>query len=148
MLKVLSDFKICTKCSVEKSIDRFILIRNKPSAHCRDCHNKDTNARWHQKSIEEKRVLGQKKRFAKFSISEEDYYAIVDAFKGVCGICQSPPNPDRDFAIDHDHSCCPGNKSCGQCIRGILCLECNLRMSWVDRVGLDAVTAYIQGGLL
>ena len=148
MLKVLSGFKVCNRCNIEKSIDQFIPIRNKPSAHCRVCHNKATNIKWHQKTAEEKKALGQKKRLTKFSITEEGYRAIVDAFKGVCGICQSPPDPNRDFAIDHDHSCCTGNKSCGQCIRGILCLECNLRMSWVDKVGLDAVAAYIQGGLL
>lgn len=148
MLKVLSNTKICNRCDEEKSFDKFLTIRNKPSAHCRSCHNKATNVRWHEKSAEEKKALGQKKRLAKFSLSDEDYAAIVHAFNGVCGICQSEPAPNRDFAIDHDHSCCPGNYSCGQCIRGILCTECNLRMAWVDRVGLDSVTAYIQGAQL
>jgi hypothetical protein len=29
-------------------------------------------------------------------------------------------NP-RGIHVDHDHSCCPERKSCGQCIRGIAC---------------------------
>jgi hypothetical protein len=27
--------------------------------------------------------------------------------------------------VDHDHTCCPGKKSCGKCIRGFLCRACN-----------------------
>lgn len=27
--------------------------------------------------------------------------------------------------IDHDHSCCPGIRACGKCIRGIACQKCN-----------------------
>lgn len=27
--------------------------------------------------------------------------------------------------VDHDHRCCPRDTSCGQCVRGIMCRECN-----------------------
>jgi hypothetical protein len=29
------------------------------------------------------------------------------------------------LAVDHNHGCCPGEKSCGKCVRGLLCDNCN-----------------------
>lgn len=62
-----------------------------------------------------------------FRIREADYERMLISQNFCCAICgvhQSTQN--RAFAVDHDHSCCAGKKSCGNCIRGLLCFECNI----------------------
>ncbi len=44
---------------------------------------------------------------------------------GRCYLCGEPLRPGRDLHIDHDHSCCPRNKSCSYCRRGLACARCN-----------------------
>lgn len=44
--------------------------------------------------------------------------------KNGCEVCGE--KDQKVLCVDHDHSCCPGKNSCGNCIRGILCHSCNL----------------------
>lgn len=60
----------------------------------------------------------------KYGITPEHYADLLEAQGGKCAGCLSEPTNKR-FAVDHDHSCCPGQKTCGQCIRGLLCGNCN-----------------------
>lgn len=57
-------------------------------------------------------------------LTDEQIVSLFDAPQ-VCSICGENPG-DRRLSIDHDHLCCPGIGSCGKCVRGLLCRQCNL----------------------
>jgi len=50
-----------------------------------------------------------------------------------CEVCGSLEN----LNIDHDHECCPTKVTCGKCIRGVLCNNCNTALGLLhDNVAL------------
>lgn len=59
-----------------------------------------------------------------YGITVEQYDAIAAQQQGKCAICGGDNGP-RLLAVDHDHRCCPGVRSCGICVRGLLCGNCN-----------------------
>lgn len=66
-----------------------------------------------------------KYRLANKNLSPKDYDKLLKEQNEVCAICMQPPKPNRRLCVDHDHRCCSGYKSCGKCIRGLLCDDCN-----------------------
>ncbi len=59
-----------------------------------------------------------------------------------CMICGAEENPHWD----HDHKCCPGKRSCGKCIRGLLCANCNKGLGQFsdDAARLDKAGKYLS----
>jgi hypothetical protein len=47
-----------------------------------------------------------------------------EAQGGKCYLCEEELDLDK-AVLDHDHSCCPTNKSCPACRRGIVHRRCN-----------------------
>lgn len=61
-----------------------------------------------------------------YNITAAQYDEIKEEQGGKCAICQKATGASKSLAVDHDHSCCPqAGKSCGNCIRGVLCSSCN-----------------------
>jgi hypothetical protein len=81
-----------------------------------------------------------------FGITPEQYDTILDEQGGVCRLCERPPGESRKLAIDHDHECCEGKRSCGDCIRGLLCGNCNTALGLVgdDTELLAKMIEYIK----
>jgi len=61
----------------------------------------------------------------RYGLTTEQYQDIFNKQNGVCAICKKPEIVRKNLSIDHDHRCCSHHKSCGKCIRGLLCFRCN-----------------------
>lgn len=85
-----------------------------------------------------------------YGLTLDQYDALVASQNGRCAICGSgDPKSTRNirWVIDHDHNCCPSQtKTCGKCIRGLLCTQCNLGLGQFEDSPdlLTAAAAYLR----
>lgn len=61
-----------------------------------------------------------------YNLSKEQYEALLSKQNFVCAICQ---NSLEHPYVDHDHRCCKTENSCGKCVRGLVCFDCNRLLS-------------------
>ena len=62
----------------------------------------------------------------------------------VSGTCMSCGTVAGRLHIDHDHSCCDLNQSCGKCLRGAICPGCNMAMRVYDEGRRDLVSDTVR----
>jgi hypothetical protein len=85
-----------------------------------------------------------------FGITLAAYEQMLARQGGGCAICRRPPSQSMALAVDHDHACCPKRgKSCGNCVRGLLCGACNTAIGMLGDSAetLRAATVYLAGQL-
>lgn len=107
----------------------------------------------------QKRKHNEAMRKYRYGISSNEYEAMLEKQHGLCAICQKPPEQvvghprGRRLFIDHNHKCCSLSsstgikKSCGKCIRGLLCSSCNYILGIIkdDEQIIDRAKLYLQG---
>jgi Recombination endonuclease VII len=80
-------------------------------------------------------------------VTEAEYLAMLEAQGNACAMCKRPFAADERVFADHDHACCPAQvdqmaKTCGKCIRGLLCFRCNTALGYVELYG-DLASSYL-----
>lgn len=76
-----------------------------------------------------------------------NYHELITSHDGKCRLCGG----EGPFQIDHNHQCCSKTtsyKSCGRCIRGLLCHSCNAMLGYYENhrgpLVLDVFDKYLQ----
>lgn len=150
------DTKRCPRCGETKARSEFHASRSQPDRlhpYCKSCWSTYCKERWVADSQNPERLRVRRARHlkVKYGITLEQYDEMVQAQGGGCAICGGPPNTDGRkvgrlgpvFRVDHDHACCPGKTTCGNCVRGLLCDRCNRALGFIDLVGLDGLNRYL-----
>lgn len=113
-----------------------------PCPPCRVGHTEAAQERY----LSDRQRFNDQHRLWKYGITAERHAELLEAQGGGCGICgTTEPGGRGSFHVDHDHACCPGIRSCGTCIRGLLCAACNTALGGFkdDPKRLLAAVAYL-----
>lgn len=154
--------KTCIECAENKALEDFPVRKQGKlgrGALCWPCHrerDKSYSRNWRKNNPEQRAAiqhayntgpskLGANRKW-RFGLAPEVIEEMIVAQGGVCGLCTREFSGEETF-VDHDHTCCPGRtKTCGKCVRMILCRACNQGLGMLqDNPGLlRAAADYIE----
>lgn len=142
--------KRCGKCKQHVSLDGFCKDRKSKDSlantckACRKIYREQNKLKiqlyqldWYEKNQDKVRSYNEKyKAKHKDRITENRILRLYkmtvlqynEMLSSGCHVCGSFSN----LCIDHDHACCPGELTCGKCIRGVLCNKCNSAEGLLD----------------
>ena len=132
--KKSGDLIHCRKCEQYLTIDQFPKLRKNGKyvtyTYCKSCDN----------------LIGHLGNLKNYGLTRDDYVDMEKSQNGVCKICGEAEKHKNRLSVDHDHSCCSGIKSCGKCIRGLLCSNCNRVLGQVkdNKVLLQKMIDYLK----
>src|SRR5215469_1757638 len=124
--------KCCARCDRNVALTAF----NKSSSakdglqtYCRDC-NRDYQRTW---TADNRDRVATNKLWTMYRLRPADLAVFLDDQDRRCALCRRPFDDEHAWHVDHDHRCCRGDRSCGRCVRGLLCGWCNTMIGWIER---------------
>lgn len=107
-----------------KALDRARYLRNREAILAREA----TPERRAKKAARMKAARAADREGSRLKFRAWNYGLSVERVRELlaagCGVCGS----SERLHVDHDHGCCPAGsspRSCGRCVRGVLCHGCN-----------------------
>lgn len=140
--------KRCTGCAVIQPVTAFNTTHGgRPRPKCKSCQSDDYRDYVSRNRERVSRSKREGKYVARFGLNLDE---LDDLHRSVGDSCEScgvhrDSTPNGVLVLDHDHSCCPTERTCGQCIRGVLCTACNVALGALhdDPLRVVALLGYI-----
>lgn len=121
--------------------------RMRSETPCLDCKAARNEAARYRRQVNGNENTRWNKLWHRYRIRADDYLEMLVAQDNKCLLCLNSFKNTAEMHMDHDHNCDhpgKGERSCRECIRGILCRNCNVRLIGVeDAVWLRRALRYI-----
>jgi hypothetical protein len=144
--------RTCTKCGITSELNELNFCKSKRyvgglTRWCRKCANEyrngwakeDRDANW-----ETRKAYEFARELKSYNVNQGWYRDKLIEQLGLCALCEHLNHSQREalhrLQIDHDHHCCNSKKSCGGCVRGLLCEKCNILLSYLEATLKDSVS--------
>ncbi|MFE9317840.1 endonuclease VII domain-containing protein [Streptomyces albidoflavus] len=92
-------------------------------------------------------VCARCRTFSHYRMTAVQWDALFEAQGGRCASCTSSDPGAQGWHTDHDRRCCPTSRNtCGSCVRGILCGNCNMAIGLLSDspTRLRQAAAYLE----
>ncbi|WP_151483476.1 endonuclease domain-containing protein [Streptomyces albicerus] len=107
----------CLGCGENKPVSEYSVLNaaGAPRPYCKPCN-------------------AERVRLSHYNVTKEFLELLLRYQGGNCAVCGTADAGGRGVMhIDHDHACCPGRRSCGECVRALVCTKCNLYgLAWYE----------------
>jgi hypothetical protein len=137
--------KTCNRCNQKKELGLFAKgsgYKDGRRGICKKCHS-EYMTKYYKDNPNKLKTAGKiEKNWRRHHITEEKYAELFCKHDGKCHACKINVATN----VDHDHQCCNKPRSCGKCVRGLLCHQCNSALGLLgdDRKKIKNLLEYIK----
>ena len=142
--------KTCSKCKAIQPLTNFYKSSKAKDGHrpeCKLCHTvtyrgryDDYQKQWlkdnpeYPKQWEKANKIKRKAINLKwtYNLTPVDFLTFLFKQQFACADCKVHFSNATRPCVDHSHDCCDGYRSCGKCVRGLVCTKCNIKRARQD----------------